>query len=85
MFTDTTHIEKVCKQKLLAGVSLDDVIAYLHIQGISILDAIKVVRNASGMSLGDAKQVVSCHAAWRSIAKANEVLHDESEAAVQDM
>ena len=85
MFTDTTHLEKVCEQKLQAGVPLDDVIAYLHAQGVSILDAIKVVRKAGGMSLGDAKQVVSCHAAWRSIVKANAALHDESEAAVQDM
>jgi ribosomal protein L7/L12 len=85
MFTDTTHLEKVCEQKLQAGVTLDDVIEYLHVQGISILDAIKVVRNAGGMPLGDAKQVVSCHAAWQNIVKANEALHDESEAAVQDM
>ncbi len=85
MFTDTTHLEKVCEQKLQAGVPLNDVIEYLHVQGVSILDAIKVVRNAGGIPLGDAKQVVSCHAAWQSIVKANEALHDESEAAVQDM
>ncbi len=47
MLTDTTQLEKVCEQKLQAGVALDDVIAYLHVQGISILDAIKVVRHAS--------------------------------------
>ena len=85
MLTDTTQLEKVCEQKLQAGVALDDVIAYLHVQGISILDAIKVVRHASSMSLGDAKQVVSCHAVWQSVVKANEALHDASEAAVQDM
>ena len=67
MFTDTTHLEKVCEPKLQAGVTLDDAIAYLHGQGVSILDAIKVVRNAGGMPLGDAKQVVSRHAAWRRI------------------
>jgi hypothetical protein len=85
MFTDTTRLEKVCEQKLQAGVSLDDVIEYLHVQGVSILDAIKLVRNAGGVPLGDAKQVVSCHAAWQSIVKANEALHDASEAAVQDI
>ena len=81
MVTDTTRLEKVCEKKLRAGGALDDVIEYLHAQGVSILDAIKVVRNASGMSLGDAKQAVSCHAAWQSMVKANEALHDESEAA----
>ena len=69
MFTDTTHLEKVCEHKLQAGVTLDEVIAYLSGQDISILDAIKVVRKAGGMSLGDAKQVVSCHAAWRSVVR----------------
>ena len=85
MFTDTTYLENVCAQKLQAGVILDEVIAYLSGQDISILNAIKIVRNAGKMPLGDAKQAVSCHAAWRSIVQANEALHDESEAAVQDM
>lgn len=85
MFSDTTHLEKVCEHKLQAGVTLDEVIAYLSAQNVSILDAIKIVRNVGGMPLGEAKQVVSCHAAWRSIVKANEALHDESEAAIQDM
>jgi hypothetical protein len=84
MITDTAHLEKVCEKKLRTGGTLDDVIEYLHVQGVSILDAIKVVRNASGMSLGDAKQAVSCHAAWQTIAKANEALHDESEAASRE-
>ncbi len=85
MFTDTTHLENVCAHKLQAGITLDEVIAYLSGQDISILDAIKIVRNVCGMPLGDAKQVVSCHATWRSIVKANEALHDESEAAIQGM
>ena len=83
MFTDTTQLEKMCAHKLQAGVTLDEIIAYLSGQNVSILDAIKIVRNVGGVSLGDAKQMVSCHAAWRSIVKANEMLHDESEAAVQ--
>ena len=85
MFTDTTHLEKVCEHKLQAGVTLDEVIAYLSAQDVSILDAIKIVRNVGGVPLGDAKQLVSCHAAWRSMVQANEALHDESEAAVQGM
>lgn len=81
MFTDTTHLETVCAHTLQAGGTLDKVIAYLSRQDLSILDATKIIRSAGEMPLGDAKQMVSAHPAWRSIVKANEDLHEASEAA----
>jgi len=83
MFTDTTRLENACKAKLQAGTTIDEVIAYLHDQGLSILDTIKVIRQVGRMSLGDAKQIVSNHTVWQHTVKANEALHDEAEAAAQ--
>jgi len=65
MFTDTTRLENECKAKLQAGTTIDEVIAYLHDQGLSILDTIKVIRQVGRMSLGDAKQIVSNHTVWQ--------------------
>jgi hypothetical protein len=84
MFTNTAHLEKVCENKLQAGATLNDVIVYLHTQGVSILDAIKVIRNAGHLPLGEAKRLVSSHMLWRSIVEANQTLHDEIEAAAQE-
>ena len=83
MLTNTARLERICEKKLQAGATLDDVIAYLHTQGTSILESIKVVRQVGHMSLGDAKQLVSCHTAWRSTVEANEALHEEAETAVR--
>lgn len=83
MLTDTAHLEEICESKLQAGATLDDVLGYLHTQGVGILEAIKVIRNAAHISLGEAKQLVSCHRLWRSLVEANQTLHDEIEAAAQ--
>jgi ribosomal protein L7/L12 len=85
MFTNAAHLEKVCENKLQSGATLDDVIVYLHTQGVSILDAIKVIRNAGHMPLGEAKRMVSSHTLWRSIVEANKTLHDEIEAAAREL
>jgi hypothetical protein len=53
MFTDTTRLEKVCEQKLQAGVSLDDVIEYLHVQGVSILDAMYLAPSGRTLFISD--------------------------------
>jgi len=83
MFTDTTRLESACQAKLQAGTTLDEVIVYLHGQGLSILDTIKVIRQVGRISLGDAKQIVSHHTVWQQTVKANEALHDAAEAAAQ--
>ena len=68
MFTDTTRLENACQAKLQAGTTIDEVIVYLHDQGLSILDTIKVIRQVERMSLGDAKQIVSNHTVWQQSA-----------------
>jgi len=83
MFTDTKRLENECASKLQAGATLDEVITYLHAQGISILDAIKIIRYVGCLSLGDAKRIVSCHSVWQPIVQSNQALHDEAEAAGQ--
>ncbi len=51
-------------QRMREGLSQDAMIADLHDRGFSILDTIKVVRRVCDVSLGEAKEIVTRHAAW---------------------
>lgn len=46
---------------------------------VDILDAIKVVRRVCGVSLGEAKRLVTSHPKWRAAAESAQTLHDEFE------
>ena len=55
---------------------------YEHVQGLresgeNILEAIKSVRRKFGVSLSEAKRVVSLHPAYSADAKASDELHEE--------
>lgn len=54
-------------------------------QGLSISEAIKAVRAAANVSLGQAKEWVSTSAAWRETAARAEPLHDEVEQALGNL
>jgi ribosomal protein L7/L12 len=69
-------IEKMCRDAIGRGASLDEVVQILHSRGASILASIKAIRAVYSISLGEAKQVVSRHPAWRAVVRANEPLHD---------
>lgn len=56
--------------------SIDAALRRLHADGSTIIEAIKHIRNAFGLTLGDAKEVVSSHPSYRAWAQANEPLHD---------
>jgi ribosomal protein L7/L12 len=65
--------------KVFQGVSADEVIKYLHHQGISIIDAIKVIREVYGISLGESKRLVTSNSAWGEVVEAARSLHDDLE------
>ena len=71
------------RKDLETGVSIEIVIANLASQGGTILEAIKIVREAASVSLGHAKMLVSSHDAWKSVVEKNRPLHDAAEAASQ--
>jgi ribosomal protein L7/L12 len=67
------------RQKVVQGISANEIISCLHQQGISIIDAMKVIREVYEISLGESKRLVTSNSAWGSIVKAAKPLHEELE------
>ena len=66
------------REKLGAGTTLEEGLAYLRATGAHPVATIKAIREVLGVSLGEAKQLFSISPAWASIVRANEPLHDEA-------
>lgn len=81
MFGYQSALEKV-RQDLAADVPLHDVVSWLAGEGATIMESIKIIREGAGVSLGEAKQVVSCHEVWRRLVDGNQCLHEEAERAL---
>jgi len=65
--------------RLGQGVSPEDVVAELHQNGLTIIQSIRVLRDASSLTLGQAKDIVSSHPVWAEVVRAAEPLHDDLE------
>lgn len=65
------------RAELLGGKSQSDLVAEMKHRGLTIIDAIKAVRELYSVSLGDAKQIVSSNPAWVDTASAAVPFHDE--------
>ena len=63
--------------KVADGATAGEIAAWLYDCNVSVIDAIKVVRQVFTMPLGEAKQVVTNDPRWASLAEANEDLHKE--------
>jgi ribosomal protein L7/L12 len=70
------------REMLSNGHDIEAVVASLKQRGCSILESIKVVREITGSSLGDAKRVVHFSQAWAELRGAHENLHATLEATV---
>ncbi len=53
-----------CKRKEDSGASTDEVIVFVHDQGFSILDCMKIVKRVYGVDLGEAKLMITRNPAW---------------------
>lgn len=53
-----------CKRRSDAGASTEEVIQYIHDKEFSILDCMKIVKRVYGITLDDAKMLVTSHPAW---------------------
>ncbi|KPA13931.1 hypothetical protein MHK_005847 [Candidatus Magnetomorum sp. HK-1] len=69
--------EMIFIKKALKGVSIDKAIENLYDTGLSITESIKMIKKYYHMSLREAKDYVSKHPVWDSIATAAAPLHDE--------
>lgn len=64
-------------RSLLEQQGPDQLLQILRDDGLSIIDAIKLTRSMAAVDLGEAKRLVTSHAAWSDIHAANAKLHDE--------
>lgn len=74
---DTATALEKCQEMNAHGQSTGQLIEFLQRSGITITESIKIVKQTLGLSLGNAKKIVSSHPAWRGIAQAAEPLHQE--------
>jgi ribosomal protein L7/L12 len=79
----TQEIVDRCKELTNQGLNRDDLIAYLHQEGATIMESLKVLMQVFGLSLGDAKQVVSAHPVWKDTVAAAAPLHEELEKEIE--
>ena len=71
-------------QKPIDIEAVNAVIASLRVEGVSITETMKMVRQQFGVDLGIAKDLVSSHRAWHDVVRANASLHDEAERILKD-
>jgi len=65
------------RKRMNEGMSQSEVIYSIQHSGLSIIEAIKLVRELFGISLGAAKDQVASHPAYSEFAKASDPLHEE--------
>ena len=74
----------IAQRTLSTGGTADDVLVALRASGANIIDSIKILRAATGMSLGDAKAFVDRSVAWDDARLQNEHLRDLAEDAIHE-
>lgn len=62
---------------VVEGRSPEEVISKLYSTGASMIDSIKIVRTAFGISLGLAKEMVAGHPVWLEVVEKHLPLYDE--------
>ena len=65
------------RHRLGQGTSTDELIRYLHDQGLHIVESMWVLAKATGWSLRDVKMTVTAHPVWQKVVEMNEPFHDE--------
>jgi hypothetical protein len=67
-----------CKEMVVhKNVSKADIVAYLHEQGVSIIESMKVVRVVFDLSLAQSKELVVSHPDWEILVRNSEPLHED--------
>ncbi|MBC8042202.1 MAG: hypothetical protein IAF08_02040 [Rhizobacter sp.] len=74
---DSEDILSESKNKIRQGASPDDIITYLHVRKFTIAESIKAVRHLYALPLGEAKQLVAMHPAWKDVDQATAEFHRE--------
>ena len=67
------------RHRVAQGESIENVIENLHLDGITITESMKVLRELYGFTLKDAKSAVVKHPVWLDVVNSADALHQELE------
>lgn len=84
MKNDLENMIEECQKRVSHGASREDLILYLHHEGITIVDSMKVLKEIYKISLGEAKEIVTAHPAWTDEVRSADILHEQLEKALQE-
>ena len=82
---DAHDVIRRYSQKRDAGMDVDTAISQLRRGGVTITEAIKVIRRVYGVDLGEAKQLVAGHDSWKDISQPWDEIHEELIRAMAEM
>jgi ribosomal protein L7/L12 len=74
-----TSLIEQCRQLMLTGASVDDLLAVMRRAGQSRTDSIGLLIELTGMSLREAKAVVHKSSAWEDLREDAEAIHERLE------
>jgi hypothetical protein len=66
-----------CKKMLKNGANQNDILFYLHSNGASVIEAIKVLKVACDLPIGKAKLRVTTAPFWSDVVESSDALHEE--------
>lgn len=69
----------ILRKMRVDGVGEEEIMVFMLREGVSITEAIILVRSLYGVGLGAAKRIVSGSSAWSAAHRANKNLHDALE------
>lgn len=73
-----------CQTRVSHGASCGELVFYLHEQGLTIVESMRVLKETYNLSLGEAKEIVTAHPIWANAVRNADSLHEELEKALRN-
>jgi len=73
------------REALASGMDRDEVIHRMRVSGYNKIASIKLLRDLTGISLGDAKVAVHSSPAWADCRQSDDALHEAAFAAAKEL
>jgi hypothetical protein len=81
---DRLGLEAELRQLLASGADQEMVLRRMRSEGLNVIASIKLLRDLTGLSLGDAKIAVHYSPVWADSRESNDALHEASFAAAKE-
>ena len=81
---DMSLLTTTIRESLASGASQESVIQMMRLAGLHQIACIKMLRDVTGVSLGDAKEAVHYSKAWADRRESNEGFHEAAFATAKE-